>query len=291
MEKKRFKKVYIEITNVCNMKCSFCNPGKRAPLLMKKENFETAISKIKKYTNLIALHVKGEPLMHPELEEILKICEKNEIMVNITTNGTLLKEKCDILKKSKALRQVNISLHSIEKTEGYKKSLEEYIKEIFEAVNILKRENKPFISYRLWNLKNISENSENKEILMFLEKEYNIENLFEKAKENQFIELEEKIFINQDIEFTWPDIEMEIINAEGTCMGLRNQIAILSNGDIVPCCLDQNADIKLGNIFEEELEDILISKKCIETIKGFEENKLIHKLCKTCGFIKKFEDK
>jgi len=289
MEKKRFKKIYIEITNVCNMNCSFCKPNKRENLFMKKEQFFNVIKEIRNYTNLIALHVKGEPLLHPELEEILEICEKNSILVNITTNGTLLKEKIEILKKSKALRQLNISLHSIEKNSRYKKSTAEYLKEIFESVKIL--ENKPFISYRLWNLKDISDNIANKEILTLLEKEYGIENLVEKAKINQFIELDEKIFVNQDIEFTWPDLELEEINKEGTCMGLRNQVAILSNGDVVPCCLDQNGDIKLGNIYEEKFEKIIFSEKSLEIIKGFESNKLIHKLCKTCGFIKKFEDK
>ena len=287
MEKKRFKKIYIEITNVCNMKCSFCKPGKRNARFMKKEEFEIVVEKIKKYTNLITLHVKGEPLIHPELLEILDICDKSNIFVNITTYGTLLKEKIEVLKNAKSLRQLNISLHSIKKSDGFQKSLNEYLSDIIAGVKMLG--NKPYISYRLWNLSDIKENSENKELLELLEKEYNIENLLEKAKNNQFIELQEKVFINQDIEFTWPDIELDIINNEGTCMGLRNQIAILSNGDVVPCCLDQDGNIKLGNIFEDDLEDIINSEKCLEIIKGFEENKLIHRLCKTCGFVSKFK--
>ena len=170
---------------------------------MKKEEFEIVVEKIKKYTNLITLHVKGEPLIHPELLEILDICDKSNIFVNITTNGTLLKEKIEVLKNAKSLRQLNISLHSIKKSDGFQKSLNEYLSDIIAGVKMLG--NKPYISYRLWNLSDIKENSENQKLLELLEKEYNIENLLEKAKNNQFIELQEKVFINQDIEFTWPN--------------------------------------------------------------------------------------
>lgn len=290
MEKKRFQKIYIEILNTCNLKCSFCKESNRASKIMNKEAFEKVILKVKNFTNLIALHVKGEPLMHPELEEILNICDRNNVFVNITTNGTLLLEKVDTLSKSSSLRQINISLHSINKSKSeFLKTQEQYLEDIFKATEILKRQNNPYISYRLWNLKDISKNYENISVLKALEDKYEIKNLYEEAKKNEFIELDEKVFLNQDIEFKWPDIEGKILRENGTCLGLRNQIAILSNGDVIPCCLDQNADIKLGNIFEESLEEILEKDKCKETIKGFEENRLVHKLCKTCGFIDKFK--
>ena len=292
MEKKRFQKIYIEITNICNMDCSFCKKTNRNPQSMTIEEFEKIILKIKPYTNIVALHVKGEPLIHKNLKEILEICEKYDILVNLTTNGSLILEKIDILRKSKALRQLNISLHSMNKNKcENKKSNEKYIQDIFEAIQILDNENKPYISYRLWNLKQLSQNEENIYILKFLEKAYGLNGLIEKAKQNEYIELSEKIFLNQDIEFSWPDVSKKEIQGKGTCLGLRNQIAILCNGDVVPCCLDQDGDIKLGNIFEEELENILNSKKSLETIKGFEENRKIHKLCKTCGFCKRFNKK
>ena len=85
MDKKRFKKVYIEITNVCNLKCSFCLEGRRKKEFIDIDRFEHIIKEIKNYTNLITLHVKGEPLLHPKLEQILEICKKNNIFVNITT--------------------------------------------------------------------------------------------------------------------------------------------------------------------------------------------------------------
>lgn len=289
MEKKRFKKIYVEITNSCNLKCSFCPEGRRAKEFITVEKFEHIISEIKEYTNLIALHVKGEPLLHPNLKEILKVCKENEMLVNITTNATLLEKNLDTIIESGAVRQLNLSLHSITKNENTDKyNFESYInsvlnssKEILEKTNII-------ISFRLWNLENIAENTENYHILNALEKAFNVENLKDIAKENEFVKLDENAFLNQDLEFVWPSLENEIISEVGTCHGLRNQVAILANGDVVPCCLDGEGEIKLGNIFEKSFEDIIYSIYSKEFVKAFEENRVIHSLCKRCGFRSKF---
>ena len=290
MEKKRFKKIYVEITNSCNLKCSFCPEGKRVKEFISVDKFENIINQIKSYTNLIALHVKGEPLLHPKLEELLKICEDNNVLVNITTNATLLEKNKDILFKSKAVRQLNLSLHSITKNENTDTyNLETYINNVLEISKEILEKTNIIISYRLWNLENIKENSENLHILDCLESAFSVENLVEKAKENSFVKLSENVFLNQDLEFVWPSMENEIISEEGTCWGLRNQVAILVNGDVVPCCLDGEGIIKLGNIFEESFENIINSEYSKEFIKAFEENKVIHQLCKRCGFRGKFD--
>ena len=291
MEKKRFKKIYVEITNSCNLKCSFCPESKREKEFMTIANFEHIINEVKEYTNLVALHVKGEPLLHPELKEILEICNKNNILVNITTNATLLEKNKDIIIESNAVRQLNLSLHSITKNENTKSyNFENYInsvlkvsKEILEKTNII-------ISYRLWNLENIGENSENYYILNALGTAFSVDSLNEIAKKEKFVKLAENAFLNQDLEFIWPSLENEIISEDGTCWGLRNQVAILANGDVVPCCLDGEGCINLGNICEKSFEEILNSKYSKEFIKAFEENKVIHNLCKRCGFREKFNN-
>ena len=107
------KKIYIEITNVCNLKCKFCPETNRKKEFMSLENFEKIIQKIHKHTNLVCLHVKGEPLLHNNLADILKVLEKYNLKTNITTNGTLIKENLEILRNSKAVRQINFSIHSI----------------------------------------------------------------------------------------------------------------------------------------------------------------------------------
>jgi len=280
-----FKKIYIEITNICNLKCKFCPETKRTKKIMDVEKFEEIIKKTHQYTKLVCLHVKGEPLLHNKLEEILKILEKYNLQANITTNGTLIKDKIEIIKKSTAVRQINFSLHSITQNKGLEK---QYLEDIFESVKQLKN---IIISYRLWNLQDLKENNINIKIIEELEKYYNVKNVREQLMEKDFLKINEKIFINQDTEFTWPDINKNNIIEKGRCLALKEQIAILVDGTVVPCCLDNNGDIPLGNIFEETLEDILNNPKS-RTIKGNFENSIITcKLCKTCGFLKRLENK
>jgi len=280
-----FKKIYIEITNICNLNCKFCPETNRQKEFMSVSNFEEVIKKIQGYTKLVYLHVKGEPLLHSDLYDILKILEKYNLKANITTNGTLIKEKLEIIKNSKAVRQINFSIHSIIQNENMD---EEYLRNIFDSVEELSN---IIVSYRLWNLKNIKENDINNNIIKAIEKYYNLSNLKEALMENEFLKLKENVFINQDKEFVWPDINKNNINEQGRCMALKEQLAILVDGTIVPCCLDNNGDIPLGNIFEEKIEDIFHKTKTIIIKKNFENGIITCDLCKTCGFLKRLEEK
>jgi len=164
----------------------------------------------------------------------------------------------------------------------------QYLNNIFESERQLEN---VIISYRLWNLKSIKENDFNSQIIKEIENYYVIQNLKQQLMENEFIKLKENVFINQDIEFTWPDINKKAIIQKGRCLGLKEQIAILVDGTVVPCCLDNNGDISLGNIFKEELEDILNKPKTIAIKKNFENRIITCKLCKTCGFLERLENK
>ena len=204
---------------------------------------------------------------------------------NITTNGTLIKEKLEILKYSKAVRQINFSIHSIMQNDKLDK---QYLKDIFESVEELEN---IIISYRLWNLQTIKENDINNEIIKEIENYYNIQNLKQGLMENEFVKVKENVFINQDTEFVWPNIDNESIIEKGRCLALKEQIAILVDGTVVPCCLDNNGDIPLGNILEESLEDILNKSQTLGMKKNFENGIITCRLCKTCGFLKRLEDK
>ena len=281
---KKFKRVYVEITNVCNLKCKFCDEIKRKQEFMQLENIKIVFEKIKEYTDYVYLHVKGEPLLHPKLSEILEIAEENNLQVVITTNGTLIKEKFEILRNAKNIRQINISLHSIEQNANLEIDKKQYFKELFDCIEKITQNNKSYISYRLWNLENIKENEKNMYVLNCLKEYYNIPQLFNLIEENDFIEIGNKKYINLDTIYEWPSLEKEIVSTSGSCYGLVNQFGILVDGTVVPCCLDQNGDIKLGNIFEENLEVILNSKLAKEIEDGFKNNKLINPLCQRCGF-------
>lgn len=280
---KKFSKIYIEITNKCNMNCSFCSKTLREDKFMTVQEFEKIAKEVSICTSLIALHVKGEPLLHPQLKEILSISEKYNLKVNITTNATLLYKQLDTILTSKSIRQINISLHSAEQS-GIDEN--KYITNIFNAIDNICKNTNIIISYRLWNLKDLKNNNINYNILLKLGNKYKIENIVEKAQEHEFIKLAKNVFLNQDIEFEWPNINKEIISKIGKCYGLRNHIGILSNGDVVPCCLDADANIYLGNIFEKSLEEILRGDRVKEIVSGFERHELIEDLCQRCGFVK-----
>ncbi len=280
-----FRKIYIEITNVCNLKCKFCPDTNRNKEFMSAKNFEEVINKIYKHTKLVFLHVKGEPLLHSQLDKLLSILEKYNLQANITTNGILIKEKLDIVKNSKAVRQINFSIHSVMQNENLN---ENYFEDIFKSVEELEN---VLISYRLWNLKNIRENNINDSIIKQIEKFYCTQNLKQQLTENEFVQLRKNVYINQDTEFTWPDINKKPIIAKGKCQALKDQIAILVDGTVVPCCLDNDGDIPLGNIFEETIEEILSKTKTKLIRENFEKGVITCELCKTCGFLKRLENK
>ncbi len=258
---KKFKKIYIEITNKCNLSCSFCPKDEVIKKDISLEEFENILKKIDNYTEYVYLHVKGEPLIHPDFNGIIKLCKKYNKSVNITTNGTMLKYRINELED---IRQINISLQSLTNIEK--------LYEIIEVVDKLSKST--YISYRLWTDSNIE-----KEILNILEKRYN-----QKITKGINLKLDEKVFINFEEEFVWPDLNNKIIRKEGTCYGTREHIAILVDGTVIPCCLDSKGIINLGNIFKNSLDEISNTVKFTEIKNGFENNKLKEELCKKCGF-------
>lgn len=277
--KKRFKKIYIEITNRCNLNCSFCGKNKRDYRDMSLSEFELVINKIKKYTDYIYLHVKGEPLLYSNLDSLLSICDNYNIKVNITTNGVFLKEKLSVLMNHFCIRQINISLHS----ENNKKN---YFLDVFSSGKVLST--KMFISYRIWDLEEYKLNKKSTEIVDKIIEFYNLSPVIvDKLYNDKNIKIASNTFVNKENIFTWPDVDNDIL-VDGFCYGLKTHIAILSNGDIVPCCLDANGEIKLGNIFEDSLDDVLNGDTYRTLLRSFENNKALHPLCKSCNFKNRF---
>lgn len=276
---KRFAKVYIEISNICNLKCSFCPGTTRYPRRMSIDEFNIVLEKIKNYTDYIYFHLLGEPLCHPDLETFLNLAEEMEFKVIITTNGTLLNKCRDILLDSYSHYKTVISLHSFEANDN-KNSFEDYLKNCFTYAK--SAENKKIVVLRLWN--NGGKDSLNNEILNVLEK------YFPKpwTQERNGTRIGNKIYLQYGDKFDWPTLESDNINENVFCYGLRDQIGILADGTVVPCCLDSNGDIPLGNIFENDLNEILNSQKAQNIYNGFSNRTAQEELCKRCSFVRKF---
>ena len=271
---KKFKKIYIEITNICNLYCSFCSIDKRKKETITLEKLEHLLTNINDHTDYVYLHVKGEPLLHPELKGILDLCQKYNKKVNITTNGTLLKERKEELSHP-VVRQINLSLHSENQKENY-------LEEIFETVDKLKDK---IIIFRFWTMNNGKMNRQSTEIVEKIKKYYQLSPEFvEKVKTEKHIKIRENLYIDKANEFIWPNLENEYFNDKGMCYALKDQLAILVDGTVVPCCLDSDGIINLGNIYESPLEKIINGKR-YQTIKdGFRNRIATEELCKRCSF-------
>lgn len=276
----KFKKIYIEITNKCNLSCSFCSKDNREKKEMTVEEFKTVLDKISNYTESIYLHVKGEPLLHSRLEDILNICEECNVKVCITTNGTFLKNKKNVL-ASHNIKQINVSLHS-------ENNIKDYFETVFNVCDELSK--KITIIYRIWVLDNIKTLSTN--IVDKIKSHYKLfTEIVNKIYNEKNINIADNIYLDKDIEFTWPNVGEDIDSNSGTCYGTRSHIAILSNGTVTPCCLDSEGIINLGNIFKDDIEDILSSKLYCSIKEGFQNNKVIHPLCRKCNYRLRFNKK
>ena len=265
-----YKKIYLEITNNCNLNCDFCIKNSRTKKFMTFTEFKDILNKLKGHTKYLYFHILGEPLLHPKINNFINYA--SEIYkINITTNGYLI----DRIKDNKNIRQLNISLHSFD--EKYNKSLEEYMNNIFNTVDKLSKYT--YISYRFW-----LKNKYSKDILDMINRKYNINLDIDNLKNNSTIS--KNIFISINEEFIWPDLENEYYNEIGTCYALSDHIGILVDGTIVPCCLDSKGIINLGNIFKDSLDDIKSKERYIKMLNGFKENKKCEMLCRKCKYLK-----
>ncbi|MCZ8512675.1 radical SAM/SPASM domain-containing protein [Paenibacillus filicis] len=288
---KTFKKVYIEITSVCNLACSFCPQTARAKNFIKLNTFNHILDQIKPHTNHIYLHVKGEPLLHPKIDELLDASHEKGFKVNITTNGTLIQKSKHKLLGKPALRQMNFSLHSFDGHEG-STDREGYLREILSFVREA-AEHKIIFSFRLWNLTKDNatnlERSRNRATLEIIEKEFGLDyRIEEKVVPGSGVKIADRVYLNQDHEFEWPSLDAPEDDGVGFCYALRSQAAVLVDGTVVPCCLDGEGVINLGNVHTTPFSEIVEGERANNLYYGFSERKAVEELCRKCGYRKRF---
>lgn len=284
---KKFKKIYIEITNVCNLSCNFCPKTSRKYEFMQEDAFEKIIKSIKGYTEHVYFHLMGEPLLNKNLKRFLEISGENGLKVNITTNGTLINEVKDVLINSTSLRQINISLHSFEAND-HERDFNDYLNNIINFIKEVSDNTDIICSLRLWNLdgKYKGSNNMNIDIFNILQEEFNLGiDLHEVFKEKNSFKLRNRVYISMGEKFKWPSLNEEELGERAFCYGLRDQIGILVDGTVVPCCLDSEGSIPLGNIFTQDLDSIINCDRATAIYNGFSGRKAVEDLCKKCGFI------
>ena len=276
----RFRKVYLEISNICNLSCRFCPGTKRAKKAMTEEDFSLLLSKLRPYTDYLYFHLMGEPLLHRNLERFLELAGNHGFKVILTTNGTLLKKQQEMLLASPALHKINISLHAFEAND-LAVPFETYLADCFAFGRT--SAGKKLVVYRLWN--NGGEDKQNRDILDTMHRFFPSD----WVQERHGIRIADRTYLEYGDKFDWPDLSASEGDHHVFCYGLRDQLGILCDGTVVPCCLDHEGDLALGNLFYQTLEEILENPRAKSIYEGFSHREAAEELCRKCGYARRFQ--
>lgn len=289
MASMKFHRAYIEITNVCGLTCSFCPPKEQPTQTMSLALFNTILDQLKIYTDEIALHVMGDPMVLSNLTDYLDCAHSKDFKVMITTSGFYLDETRRRFLFHPSIRQVNISLNSFNKN-SVARTFENYLEPILRLCDEkLAQKEEFFINLRVWNLDEVhSERDFNNQLFGLLEKHFNVNSILSQLSgERQSIRLASKVLLHFDRYFQWPSLNNPIVG-DGYCHGLSKQIAILADGRVLPCCLDGDGIIEFGNLSETKLDKILTSYRAVELLNGFKKGLAVEELCQKCNYKERF---
>ena len=274
-----FSRVYVEITNICNMNCSFCHGTCRHPRTMSIEEFAAVLDKLQGITEYVYYHLMGEPLLHRDLPELIGIATDRGFKSAITTNGTLLSRRGDELINA-GVYKVSISLHSFE--EGSTVDFDAYLDSCFDFADKASRSGVLTV-FRLWNRG--YDRGKNEYILAKMKERL----CGEWRWSERGARIRDKLHLEWGDRFVWPDRDAENMGCDVFCYGLKDHFGILSDGTVVPCCLDADGEIKLGNIFEDKIEDIIASERAKNIVEGFKTRHAPEALCQKCGYARRFK--
>ena len=266
---------YLEITNVCNLDCKFCPKTDRAKHRLTLEEFDLLTDRLQEQVKFLYFHLMGEPFLHPLLPDFIRMARRKGFVPVLTTNGTLLSKGEEVIHALP--HKIQISLHSQEG--NGKEHPEEYIRQVMTFAQEAASKG-VLIVLRLWNQGGYDSANDfiHELIAQYQPRPWT-------ARHDGW-KLGENLYIEYDRMFEWPDSEgEECVCEEAFCYALRNQIGVLADGTVVPCCLDHNGDIPLGNLFEQPLDEILSSPRARAIYDGFTRHEAVEPLCRRCGYM------
>ena len=273
-----YSRVYVEITNICNMRCSFCHGHSRQPRTMTRQEFAHILEQLQGKTQYVYYHLMGEPLLHPQLPEFLDMAAQAGFRSVITTNGTLLHKLGQKLLTAD-LHKISISLHSFEESDPAQHRA--YLQQTAEFADLAAK-NGTIVSFRLWNRGHDGGSNQTAEGVLrtALPGEW--------AKNSRGYRIRDRIFLEWGDRFSWPDKNAAIQGERVYCHGMQDHFGILCDGTVVPCCLDGDGVIALGNVFSQDLTEILASPRASAIAEGFRCRKPTEDLCRRCGYATRF---
>jgi len=281
----RFNRVYVEITGSCGLECSFCPPKPRQKQHLSLLEFDSVVSQLQKLTKNISLHLLGDPLTVANLYDYLDIVKKYSMYAHITTSGFFIEKQSELLLTNSAIKQINFSLNAFNGAK-VKTTLDTYLDRIFIFCSKAALKSDRFVNLRLWNGGGDQNDSAfYKNIKEAIFSHFGIE----LNEYNKRTRVASKVIFDFDSYFEWPSKDSDI-KKDSYCLGLSDHFGILSDGGVVPCCLDYGGNIILGSIFESSLSDILNSRRAIEIVDGFKNKAPVEELCRKCSYRLRFAD-
>ncbi len=281
-----FSKIFLEITNICDLSCEFCPQTLRKREFLSRERFLLFLDRLAGFGRHLYFHLKGEPLLHPDLGDFLALAEEEGFAITLTTNGTQVAERAPILLGAAKLRKLSISLHShcgADNVDSYWRGVEAFL-DLHKSAAAFP------VSLRLWNRGAGQMPPEAARLWELIRARYPAAGEWDSSgAQAKAIKLDNQVFLNQADRFSWPGLALPQGGTRGFCQGLRNQIGILVDGSVVPCCLDGEGAMTLGNILDEDLGKILAGPRARAIHDGFSQRRLVEALCRTCGYVRKFD--
>lgn len=271
------KRIYLEITNSCNLNCHFCEAVKHHDF-MALEDIKKLLIQIKEFTNYVYLHILGEPLLHPMFDAILSFCDELNLNIQLVSNGTLLSKYPNIL-DHKSLRKLSISIHSIDNI-----CIDAtYFDTINNLIEIIQNKQDQYLELRFYDYQNLHQNA--KKYHDYLSQKYT----FNETKKQNSYYIAKNVFVFYQNLFHWPNINDPFISEEGICHGALEMLGILANKDVVICCLDPSGHTKIGNLNNDTLKEVLNSDKYIEIVENMKKSRLTNPLCQRCTYRLRFD--
>jgi len=280
-------KIYLEIGNICNLSCPFCLVPRRPPRTMAKDQILQIIPQIKRLASSVCLHVLGEPLFHPEFDAICDLFTLWNIPVQITTNATLLHKKQKKLLEPNSIQQINISVHALDSL-PFSLDCQDIltrIRDFCSQAQILRPD--LYINLRFWNYHEL----DNSPAFRFFKSLFDFDDHRIEIQWKKSFRIQNRIYLHFDTQFQWPCLTHPVRSEKGYCYGLNSHCGILANGDVVPCCMDGNGEMVLGNCLVTPLERILALPRAKNMVLHFNRGELAEPLCRRCDFISRFDKK
>ncbi|MFA6093121.1 MAG: SPASM domain-containing protein [Elusimicrobiota bacterium] len=289
VRERRLRKLFIEITDVCNLSCSFCPKTARKPEFMSERLFSKILKDAQGWVEELFFHVMGEPLLHPELGAFLDLCAQRSFKVKLVTNGTLIGKAGEMLLGKTALKQISFSLHGLDDLGAGRTPASGGPAAPLGSAGLAGEAHPPEKEAILAEIRDFSQKAAQAGICVFL-RHWDADP--KSASARAFAEsqkISSRVFVSSMARFAWPSLDCAQERDEGSCLGMRRQAAVLVDGTVVPCCLDKDGIMALGNVRERSLREIVDSERARRIAEGFSRGKAVEPLCRRCRYKDRFK--